>query len=386
MTTELMSYGSTVDECEDAAANRVPFGTLAYIGAFLSLLACYGQVFFVTAIGSFGFQDAGINPHLQAVLMWSLGVIAIYGLYRDRGVHGKSHPLIIGSLGVGIIIATLYTHYSQTLEVSGYILLVISALLNQNARLLQLNEAVGAQSELLSQQASKLAAHNRGLELRVDSQDDEIEKLARLKQFLAPEVAQIVLAEQQGVGLQSHRCYIVALFCDIRGFTRFSERTEPEEVIQVLQEYHGVMGQLVAEHGGTIDHRAGDGLMVFFNDPIPCDAPEMRAVALAQAMRQRFRECNRDWHRHGYRLGFGIGIAAGYATLGIVGYQDRYDYTANGNVVNLASRLCDSAEDGQILVSGKTYALLDEAVDAQCLEDLELQGIAKPVTAYALGE
>jgi len=155
-------------------------------------------------------------------------------------------------------------------------------------------------------------------------------------------------------------------------------------VMDVLQDYHAMMGRLIAEYGGTIDHRAGDGLMVFFNDPLPCKNPELQAVELALAMRQRFSESNRAWSRQGYQLGFGIGIASGYATLGIVGYQDRYDYTANGNVVNLASRLCDEAVDGQILLSGKTCIAIEEWVEAEQLGDLELKGISKPVPVYDL--
>jgi len=367
-----------------AAGSKMPFGTLAYFGAGASLFACYGKLVVLGALSGFGFTQLDFNPHLQAVLMWLLGVIAIFGLYKDRRCHGKSYPMVLGAVGVFIIIATLYTHYDPRIEVSGYILLVVAALLNQNARLSQLNGEVESQAGILSRQAGELEALNQGLEERVSSQVDEIEKLARLKRFLAPEVAQIVLEENRNAMLESHRGYIVALFCDIRGFTRFSESMEPEEVMDVLQQYHESMGRLTAEHGGTIDHRAGDGLMVFFNDPLPCDEPEMKAVELALAMRDEFNECNRQWGKQGYQLGFGIGIAAGYATLGIVGYQDRYDYTANGNVVNLASRLCDEANDGQILISSKTYIALEDQLEAGKLDDLELKGIANPVPVYEI--
>ena len=369
-----------------AAAAALPFGSLTYFGAAMSLLACYGQAFILSTLAGLGLPDVVFNPHLQAVLMWLLGVIAIYGLFLDRRYHGKSRPLVLGSVGVAIIVATLYTHYSPTIEVTGYLLLVAAALLNQNARLAQLNREVEGQSQQLELQACKLAEHNRGLVSTVDSQVVEIEKLARLKQFLAPEVARIVLDQQQGTALESHRRYIVTLFCDIRGFTAFSERSEPEEVMAVLQEYHTQMGRLVAEHGGTIDHRAGDGLMVFFNDPIPCRDPEMRAIALAQAMREQFRRSNRAWTKQGYDLGFGIGIASGYATLGIVGYQDRYDYTANGYAVNLASRLCDLAGDGEILISHKTYLQVEDRLTAEALDTVNLKGIGSPVPVYSIPE
>ena len=362
----------------------MPFGTLAWIGAAASLMVCYGKAFILSTMAGFGFPELTFNPHLQAVLMWLLGVIAIYGLFLDRRYHGKSKPLLLGSLGVTIIVATLYTHYSPSIEVTGYLLLLAAALLNQNARLGQLNREVEAQSKQLGQQARVLAEHNRGLESTVDSQGVEIEKLARLKQFLAPEVARIVLDQQQGSALESHRRYIVTLFCDIRGFTAFSERSEPEEVMSVLQAYHEHMGRLVAEHGGTIDHRAGDGLMVFFNDPIPCQHPELRALALARAMREQFRILNRAWKKHGYDLGFGIGIASGYATLGVVGFRDRYDYTANGYAVNLASRLCDLATDGQILISRKTYLQVEDEVTAEPLDCAQLKGIGSPVPVYSI--
>jgi class 3 adenylate cyclase len=261
---------------------------------------------------------------------------------------------------------------------------VVAALLNQNARLSQLNHAVENQSRVVASQAEELAALNDNLERRVSEQVEEIDKLARLKRFLAPGVARAVLDEHRESMLESHRNYIVTLFCDMRGFTGFSESIEPEEVMEVLQSYHQHMGKLVAEHGGTIDHRAGDGLMIFFNDPLPCDQPELKAVDLALAMRDRFGELNAAWQKQGYALGFGIGIASGYATLGIVGYEDRYDYTANGNAVNLASRLCDEAGDGQILISKKTYLAVEDRVEVSEVGELALKGIGKPVVAYDL--
>ncbi|MDH3763809.1 MAG: adenylate/guanylate cyclase domain-containing protein [Gammaproteobacteria bacterium] len=365
-------------------ASRVPFGSLAYFGAGASILVCYGKVLILGSIATLGFPGLEFNPHLQALLMWMLGLVAIGGLFYDRRFHGRYYPLALGIAGVSIIIATLYTHYDPRIETSGYILLVIAALLNQTARLTQLNHEVESQTRIVKNQAEELAALNENLEQRVNDQVDEIEKLARLKRFLAPEVARVVLAEQKESMLESHRSYVVTLFCDIRGFTGFSEAMEPEEVMEVLQNYHEDMGKLVAEFGGTIDHRAGDGLMVFFNDPLPCDQPELMAMKLALSMRQRFDELNLNWQKQGYHLGFGIGIASGYATLGIVGYEDRYDYTANGNAVNLASRLCDTAADGQILISKKTYLAVEDQVEVSEIGELTLKGITKPVFAYNL--
>jgi class 3 adenylate cyclase len=377
-------HSPALSEDSRVALPRLPFGFLAYFGAGASIFVCYGKLLILTTIASLGLPDLEFNPHLQAVLMWLLGLVAIVGLYRDRQFHPKNYPLILGVAGVFIIVATLYTHYNELIEFSGYILLVVAALLNQNARLMQLNHEVETQARVVSRQAMELTSLNENLEHRVNEQVEEIEKLARLKRFLAPEVAQVVLTEQQESMLESHRSYIVTLFCDIRGFTGFSESMEPEEVMEVLQSYHQNMGKLVAEYGGTIDHRAGDGLMIFFNDPMPCKQPELKAVDMALAMRELFDESNIAWKKQGYQLGFGIGIASGYATLGIVGYEDRFDYTANGNAVNLASRLCDSADDGQIFISKKTYIAVEDLVEASKIGELDLKGISKPVVVYDL--
>jgi len=377
-------HSPALSEDSRVAPSRLPFGFLAYLGAGASIFVCYGKLLILTTIASLGFPDLEFNPHLQAMLMWLLGLVAIVGLYKDRQFYCKNYPLVLGVVGVFIIVATLYTHYDRSVEFFGYVLLVVAALVNQNARLMQLNQEVEIKSKEVSSQATELAILNENLEQRVNDQVEEIENLARLKRFLAPEVAQVVLAEQQESMLESHRSYIVTLFCDIRGFTGFSESIEPEEVMEVLRSYHENMGRLTAEYGGTIDHRAGDGLMIFFNDPLPCDQPELKAVDLSLAMRDLFDESNIAWKKQGYQLGFGIGIASGYATLGIVGYEDRYDYTANGNVVNLASRLCDAAGDGQILISKKTYITVEDLVEASKVGELDLKGISRPVLVYDL--
>jgi class 3 adenylate cyclase len=370
-------HSADIDQARPTTASRFPFGILAYAGAGASLFVCYGKVILLGALSWFGVREIAINPHLQAVLMWLLGLVAIYGLYQDRRAHRRDHPLVMGVVGVVVIIGTLYTHYNPTVEVSGYILLVVAALSNQNARLVQLNREVESQ-------AAAVERLNDNLEQRVTDQVDEIDKLARLKRFLAPEVSRIVLEEHSHAMLESHRSYLVALFCDIRGFTRFSENMEPEEVMEVLQGYHQTMGRLIAEYGGTIDHRAGDGLMVFFNDPIPCDAPEQRAIDLALAMRDAFGAMNVDWQKQDYQLGFGIGIACGYATLGLVGYEGRFDYTANGNVVNLAARLCDEAADGQILIGRRVYIKVEDRVEAESVGELEFKGFSAPIAVYDL--
>jgi len=374
--------GTLIGSISASPDATLPFGWLAYLGAGLSVLVCYGKVIILAAISAAGVKNPEFNPHFQAVLMWGLGIVALYGLYLDRRIHGQGYPLALGVVGVGTIVVTLYTHYSPILEVSGYVLLIAAALLNQNVRLLQLNSAVEEQAKELSQKAVDLEKLNNTLEQRVSDQVKEIESLARLKRFLAPEVARIVTEEGQESLLNSHRSYIVALFCDIRGFTSFSESMEPEEVMGVLQSYHERMGKLVAMYGGTIDHRSGDGLMVFFNDPIPTDEPIKNAVEMALDMRTSFNELNITWRKQGYELGFAVGIASGYATLGIVGFEGRYDYTANGNAVNLAARLCDEAKDGEILISHKAYVEVEDQIEVEEAGERRLKGFTQPVTTY----
>jgi adenylate cyclase len=172
------------------------------------------------------------------------------------------------------------------------------------------------------------------------------------------------------------------LFCDLRGFTAFTEGAEPEEVMRVIGEYHAVVGPLVRQFGGTLDHYAGDGVMVFFNDPVPCDDPEMRAVGLADAIRDAMRALAGEWRRRGHALGCGMGIAQGYATLGRIGFADRMDYAAIGTVTNLAARLCAEAADGQILVSERIAAAVEGRFALRSVGALSLKGIARPVQAH----
>lgn len=364
-----------LDDEFPGGARVLPFGLFAYVGAGASMLVCYGKTMLLASLGILGLNIPDINPHAQAVLMWVLGMVAVYGLLQDRKVHHKNHPVLLGALGVTVIILTLYAHYSSAIELSGYILLLTAAFLNQNVFLVQLSRQVG-------EQAREVKELNQDLEERVQVQVGEIERLNRLKRFLAPEVARLVTEEQEKSLLQSHRTYIAALFCDLRGFTSFSASMEPEEVMGVLQTYHNELGKLVAEAGGTIDHRAGDGLMVFFNDPLPCDEPVLKAVQLALDMRKQFSDLNLKWKKYGYELGFGVGIGGGYATLGVVGFEGRFDYTANGNAVNLAARLCDDAQDGQILIDHKAFVEVEEKINTEPIGNLTLKGFTGKIRAH----
>jgi class 3 adenylate cyclase/CheY-like chemotaxis protein len=236
--------------------------------------------------------------------------------------------------------------------------------------------------DTIESQAAELAEWNRSLEQRVSEQVEALERIGRLKRFLAPQLVEVVLSSGDESFLTSHRREITVVFCDLRGFTPFSETAEPEEVMSVLTAYHAALGDLVVRFEGTLERFAGDGLMVFFNDPLPCpDAPE-RAVRMAVAMRNRVDELAAGWRQRGHELQLGIGIAQGYATLGVVGFEGRFDYAAIGTVTNLAERLCAKASPWQILVSARVHAAAKEILVAEEVGELELRGLSHPARAY----
>lgn len=249
-------------------------------------------------------------------------------------------------------------------------------------RIKGLHDTVQDQATRLELQASQLTEWNRTLELRVAEQLAELERASRLKRFLSPQLAELIVSSGDEKLLDSHRREITVVFSDLRGFTAFSETAEPEEVIGVLREYHGAMGELIFRSEGTLERFAGDGLMVFFNDPLPCPDPGPRAVRMAVAMRERVGELSRKWRKLGYQLELGVGIAMGYATLGKIGFEGRFDYGAIGSVTNLASRLCDEAAPDQILVSQKVYTEIEEMADVEPVGEIVLKGFSRPVAAY----
>jgi class 3 adenylate cyclase len=351
----------------------LPFGFLALFGGICSLTICYmdnvAQAIFDVSLP--------LNPHLQAVLMWGFALLAVFSLWRDRRRHERNLPIALGAFGAAILIATLYLNYDGRVEAAAYVFLVIAALTNQNAFLGILNRSV-------VEQAREIEALNRNLASTVENQDHEIGRLGRLKQFLPPQVAELAITPERADLLDTHRRYIACLFCDIRNFTAASELAEPEDVIAVLQAFHERAGQLVIEHRGTIGFRAGDGMMAFFNDPVPCDEPMLDAVRLALDIRAAFEELRAGWAAFGKTIGLGVGVASGFATLGLIGFQGRADYTAIGGAVNVAARLCDRAEDGQILLSERAYLDVEAKVDCEALGRLELKGVRTPVEAYLL--
>ncbi len=218
--------------------------------------------------------------------------------------------------------------------------------------------------------------------IRIKQYHDTIERQrAELRRFLSPQIADLVTSPEGEALLNGHRREITVVFCDLRGFTAFSETAEPEEAMAVVRAYHGALGPLIVEHCGTLEHFEGDGLMVFFNDPVPLDAPALQAVKLALAIRERMTGLTAQWRKRGYDLGAGSGIATGYATMGRIGFEGRYDYGAIGQVTNLGARLCSEAKDGQILLSQRTFAAVEEYVEVEPLE-VTVKGYSRPQAAY----
>jgi class 3 adenylate cyclase len=223
---------------------------------------------------------------------------------------------------------------------------------------------------------------NQQLEQRVADQVSKIERMSRLRRFLPPQVADLIVTSGNEKQLESHRREITALFCDLRGFTGFSESSDPEDVMALLHEYHAAIGEIINKYGGTLERYAGDGVMVIFNDPIPVDNPALQAVLMAVDMRVAIGELIEKWHKLGHDIGFGIGIAHGFATLGTIGFEGRFDYAAIGTVSNVASRLCDEAKPGQILISPRVLMAVEKDVTVEPVGDFVLKGIRRPLTAY----
>lgn len=237
--------------------------------------------------------------------------------------------------------------------------------------------------DTIETQSAALAEWNRTLKARVESQVEELEKVNRLRRFLSPTLAELILSQGESI-LESHRREIAVLFADLRGWTAFSVNTEPEEVMSVIREFHTAMGELIRQFEATVGWFAGDGLMVWFNDPVPCPDASLSAVRLAVAMEGAMTDLAASWRRRGHELDFSVGIGLGYATLGRIGFDGRYDYGAVGTVMNLAARLCDEAKAGQILVSERVYAEVENDITAEPVEALLLKGFVKPVTAYRI--
>jgi class 3 adenylate cyclase len=223
---------------------------------------------------------------------------------------------------------------------------------------------------------------NQQLEHRVADQVGEIERMGRLRRFLPPQVADLIVASGTEKQLESHRREITALFCDLRGFTGFTETADAEDVIALLRDYHAAIGEKINKYSGTLERYAGDGVMVIFNDPVPVENPALQAVMMALEVRDAIGSLTETWHRLGHDIGFGIGIAHGFATLGTIGFEGRFDYAAIGTVSNVASRLCDEAKPGQILISPRVLTKVENAVVVEPVGEFVLKGIRRPLAPY----
>ena len=249
----------------------------------------------------------------------------------------------------------------------------------EDARLL--NE-LRERTDQLEAQSQELANLNQQLEQRVTDQVDEIERMGRLRRFLPPQVADLIVASGSEKQLESHRREITALFCDLRGFTGFTESADAEDVMALLRDYHASIGEIIIKYNGTLERYAGDGVMVVFNDPVPVENPALQAVLMALEVRDAIGALTETWRRLGHEIGFGIGIAHGFATLGTIGFEGRFDYAAIGTVSNVASRLCDEAKPGQILISPRVLMKVENAVKVEPVGEFELKGIRRPLAAY----
>ncbi len=236
--------------------------------------------------------------------------------------------------------------------------------------------------DTVRRQAAELATLNADLAERVRAQVAELDRLGRLRRFLSPQLAELVLSAGDESFLHSHRREIVVVFCDLRGFTPFAEASEPEEVMEVLGSYHRALGELIHRYEGTLERFTGDGVMVFFNDPLPCPDGPARAIRMAVGMRDRVRALAQEWAGDGHQLSLGIGIAQGYATLGRIGFEGRYDYAAIGSVTNLAARLCGEAGPWQVLVTRRVLAAAGDDCEAAPLGDLRLRGFSRPFPVF----
>jgi len=249
-------------------------------------------------------------------------------------------------------------------------------------RIKALHDTVQGQAEQLEGQAAELARWNATLEQRVTDQLAELERVGRLKRFFSPQLAELIVRGGADDPLKSHRREVTVVFLDLRGFTAFAEMAEPEEVMGVLREYHERMGELILAHEGTLERFTGDGMMVFFNDPVPVSNPAERALRMTVAMRDALTELSAKWRRRGHDLALGVGVAQGYATIGAIGFEGRWDYGAIGTVTNLAARLCGEAAGGEILVSQRVQVEAADLVDVEPVGELTLKGFQRPVVAY----
>jgi class 3 adenylate cyclase/HAMP domain-containing protein len=316
---------------------------------------------------------AGFHSVLVVPLVDQQGVLGALVVLRRPA--GEFPPNLIGLMRT-------FAHQSVLAMRNAWLFTEVD---HKGRELASANSVVQQQADKLTEQTEQLRNWNRSLEERVEKQLGEIERIRKLERFLAPQVAQLIASSDGHDSLlDSHRREVTVVFCDLRGFTAFTETTEPEEAMNVLREYHAALGELIFRYEGTLDRYAGDGVMVLFNAPIQFADHTKRAVKMAVEMRDVIGALTEKWRNRGHSLGFGVGIALGYATLGQIGFEHRLEYAAIGSVTNLASRLCDEAKAGQIVASRRVYGMVEPWVEASPLDDLVLKGFKHPVLAMEI--
>ena len=306
--------------------------------------------------------------------------------------YSERDPMRVSTVEVGGVRTLLCVPMLKDGEVVGAIAIYRDAVRPFTNRHIELVTNFAAQAVIaientrllkeLRERTEEVEKLNLHLEQRVTDQVDEIERMSRLRRFLPPQVADLIVASGSEKQLESHRREITALFCDLRGFTGFTESADAEDVMALLRDYHAAIGKIIIKYNGTLERYAGDGVMVVFNDPVPVDNPALQAVLMALEVRDAIGGLTETWRRWGHDIGFGIGIAHGFATLGTIGFEGRFDYAAIGTVSNVASRLCDEAKPGQILISPRVLTKVEHAVTVEPVGEFELKGIRRPLAAY----
>jgi class 3 adenylate cyclase/putative methionine-R-sulfoxide reductase with GAF domain len=311
-------------------------------------------------------------------------VVHIFDL-KAEPVYAARDPFVVTGVEVAGIRTLLAVPMLREGQLVGAIVIYRQEVRPFSDKQIELVQNFAAQAVIAIENArllDDLNKLNQQLEHRVADQVGEIERMSRLRRFLPPQVADLIVASGTEKQLESHRREITALFCDLRGFTGFSESSDPEDVMALLREYHAAIGGIINKYGGTLERYAGDGVMVVFNDPIPVDNPALQAVLMAIEMRAAIEGLIEKWRKLGHDIGFGIGIAHGFATLGTIGFEGRFDYAAIGTVSNVASRLCDEAKPGQILISPRVLMAVEKDITVEPVGDFTLKGIRRPLTAY----
>jgi class 3 adenylate cyclase/putative methionine-R-sulfoxide reductase with GAF domain len=322
--------------------------------------------------------------HILGRMMRTKSVVQIADAATDPG-YVERRPEMVAAVELGGVRTMLAVPMLRENDLVGVFALNRQEVRPFSEKQIALVTNFAAQSVIAIENArllGELRELNQGLEKRVTDQVGEIERMSRLRRFLPPQVADLIVASGSEKQLESHRREITALFCDLRGFTGFSESADPEDVMTLLREYHEAIGASIIKYSGTLERYAGDGVMVVFNDPVPVENPALQAVMMALEMRDAIGALTETWRRLGHEIGFGIGIAHGFATLGTIGFEGRFDYAAIGTVSNVASRLCDEAKPGQILISPRVLMKVENAVKVEPVGEFELKGIRRPLAAY----